>query len=91
MNTQDAISTLTALLATINSQVTGLQAQAQAIQVALDQLNGVLNTPVQDLQDAQDTIATLTDKVTELSTPDTIDITPTVTLNDISKESVATP
>jgi len=53
MTTETAIQTLTAMLETINGQVTGLTAQSKALQVALDQLNGILNTPSADLLTAQ--------------------------------------
>lgn len=59
MDTKTAISTLTSLKATVDSNVAGYTAQSQALQVALDQLNGVLNTPTVDLQEADATIATL--------------------------------
>lgn len=52
MDTQTAINTLTALLNTVEGNVIAYNAQSDAIKTALQQLQGILNTPNTDLQNA---------------------------------------
>lgn len=59
MDTKDAIATLSAMLTTLTSNIAGFQGQADAIQLAIDQLNGVLVTELTELDTANATIASL--------------------------------
>jgi hypothetical protein len=52
MDTPTAISTLTALLTGIQSQITGFQAQADALNIAISQLQGTLDTEQADIAEA---------------------------------------
>lgn len=57
MQTIDAIAFLTALQATLQSEVTGKQAQIDALTTALGILNGTLATQLQALDDANTALA----------------------------------
>ena len=57
MQTIDAINVLQAMLQTIQSSATGLTAQAAAIQLAITQLQGTLQTQDTELNDIKATIA----------------------------------
>lgn len=63
MNTTEAIQVLIALKQTLDSSVSGLQAQSNAIDVALKQLQGILDTPTADLVAAQAEVTKLLDKL----------------------------
>ena len=66
MDTQTALNTLTALQTGNNALIAGYQAQNQALQVAIDQLNGILNTPSADLTEAKTALATAQQAQTDL-------------------------
>ena len=52
MDTPTAIQTLQAMVTTLQSQITGYQAQVDAINVAIQQLQGILDTEQADIQKA---------------------------------------
>ena len=56
----------------------------QALQVAIDQLNGVLNTPAVDLQEAQAQIATL-----ENTAEPAVEMTPPAQMNTVTEATAA--
>lgn len=52
MNTNDAIATLSALKATMDSNIAGFQAQSDALGVSITQLQGTLDTEAADIAEA---------------------------------------
>lgn len=78
MTTQEAIQALQAVAATLTDEVTGSQAKLDAITLAIQQLQGILDTPSADLEAAQATIEQLQKQVDDAAaqpadpTPDPI-------------------
>ena len=59
MDTKTAISTIQAMLSTINSEISGLQGQADALTTALGVLQGTLTVQLQELEDVKAQVATM--------------------------------
>jgi chromosome segregation ATPase len=57
MDTTTALSTLQSYTNNLTSSISGVQAQQAAIEVAIQQLQGLLNTPSADLVTAQQALA----------------------------------
>ncbi len=59
MNTQQALQTLQSLRSTIMNTKIGLEAQIDALDTSIAQLQGILDTPTQDLIEERQNIAEL--------------------------------
>src|ERR1017187_2478185 len=57
MDTTTALSTLKSYTNNLAGSISGVQAQQSAIEVAIQQLQGVLDTPPADLKAAQEALA----------------------------------
>ena len=68
MDTQTAITTLQAMLTTIESNITGLQGQRDAIQLAISQLQGTLSTQLTELEDTKAQLAAAHETIQTLQT-----------------------
>lgn len=58
MDTNDAIATLQAMAATLTDEVKGKQAQLDAVNTAIAQLQGTLTTQLTELEDTKVQLAT---------------------------------
>jgi hypothetical protein len=89
MDTPTALATLQALLSTEVSMVKGHQANADAIQVAIKQLQGLLDTPSVDLASAQKALADATTTIAAID-PEVVSAAQAtlVASDDIPKEFV---
>lgn len=68
MDTATAIATLQTLSENLDAQITQLTTEKQAVDIAVAQLQGTLNTPSADLAEAESTISELQGEVTTLQT-----------------------
>lgn len=69
MDTSTAISTLSSLKSTIDSNVSGLQAQSDAIATAIAQLQGTLDTESADIAEAVQAAAVQAEPLVDQASP----------------------